>query len=389
MGSKIAKNYLPEIMALGLTRTKPAMVTVNLTNQCNQHCLYCEIGKTHPKAKSELLTKDDLKWIIDQMAIHHIPQISLCGGEPFLFDGLIQIVEYAGMKKIHCSITTNGMTAYQLLDSELQLLKTYKTEINISLDSFDDDLEFMIRGSAHALPNALKSIQKLTESHIPVTVLTAISKYNYQKLFDFFSTAHDKGIKQVLFQPIIYYSNFPDLPPVLQKSQLNVPVDKLDVLMLELKKILQFEKRHQIITNVYRIMPWIEAYLRTAAEPAGKWFFDDVLNKFYCREIDAIIDISYDGGIQPCGLSKAEIDIRKNRQLGLMELWRQATAGIKEDLKKDNFYDYCNGCCHHFSRNMLASIAKYPVRNRAALLKIAPSLLSRIWWRTMKTIDVK
>lgn len=384
MPSKITRSYLPELSALIFDRSKPAMVTVNLTNQCNQNCVYCEIGRDHPSSGKAALSFGDIIWILDEMAKNKIRKIALCGGEPFLFKGIIDIVAYAGTKHIRCSITTNGMTAHLLNESELDVLKENKAEINISIDSFQDSVQTFTRGTPASLPNALKSLQKLSIKGIPVTVLTVISKYNYQDLFKFFTEAFEKGIKQVLFQPVIYYSNYPDECPVESKSQLNVGIDKLDIIMDELRKILRFERTHKINTNVYRIFPWISYYLKTAAAQNGKWFFDDVLDKFFCREIYAIIDISYDGGIQPCGLRPASISIHENRHLGLMALWSLATEDIKDDLLHGRYYPCCNGCCHHFSRNMLASIVKHPVKNRLALINMTPLLLSRIQSRILK-----
>ena len=159
--------------------------------------------------------------------------------------------------------------------------------------------------------------------------------------------------------------------------------------MDELRKILRFERKHKINTNVYRIFPWIKSYLKTAAGQNGKWFFHEVVDKFYCREVYAIIDISYNGGIQPCGLSPASVSIHKERHLGLMALWSKATEQIKEDLNHERYYNYCNGCCHHFSRNMFASIFKHPVKNRQALIKTIPLLASRIQWRMLKKLSLQ
>jgi len=386
MKSKIKTNYIPELSALMFGRMKPSMVTVNLTNRCNQKCIYCELGQGNLPQGKEALSFEDIIWVLDEMKKNKIRKISLCGGEPFLFKGIIDIVSYAGKKNIRCSITTNGMTAHMLNENELNILKECKTEINISIDSFQEDIQVFTRGTSAALSNALKSIQKLSEKRIPLTLLTVISKYNYQDLFKFFISAYENGIRQVLFQPIIYYSNYPERPAIDEKSQLNVGVKELDILMDQLRKILRFEKRHKITTNVYRIFPWIKYYLRTAADQNGNWFFNDVLAKFYCREIYAIIDINYDGGIQPCGLSPALISIFENRHLGLMELWKNATEKIKNDLRNDRYYNYCNGCCHHFSRNMLASLLKYPVKNRNALINMMPLLLSRIQSRILKRL---
>ena len=116
--------------------------------------------------------------------------------------------------------------------------------------------------------------------------------------------------------------------------------------------------------------------------------FNKIVEKFYCRELYAIIDISYDGGIQPCGLALATVNIRDNRQQGLIALWSQATSAIKDDLENGRYRDYCNGCCHHFSRNMLASIMKYPVKNRIALFNMLPLLSSRFMGRALKKVNL-
>ncbi|NTW25481.1 MAG: radical SAM protein [Lentimicrobium sp.] len=388
MASKFSGNYFPEILALSMGRSKPSMVTVNLTKRCNQRCIYCEIGQSPSSGHKDLLTTDDLKWIIDEMSANKIKKISLCGGEPFLFDGIADIVAYAGKKNIRCSITSNGMTVHALSQSDLDTLIRYKTEINISIDSFREEIQTLTRGTPGALSNALKSIQLLSEKHIPVTVLAVISKHNYHDLYHFFTTAYEKGVKQVLFQPVIYYSNYPERKAVDKKSLLNVGVAELKPLMDQLSKILEFEKRHPISTNVYRIYPWISQYLQTASNQGEKWFFEAVLKKFHCREVYAIVDISYDGGIQPCGLTAASVSIHKNRHEGLIPLWLKATAGIRKDMTDGNYYDCCNGCCHHFSRNMLASIFKYPITNRAALFTMIPLLLSRIQSRIRKKLHL-
>jgi len=264
---------LPELSALLLGRSKPAMVTVNLTNRCNQNCIYCEIGQDHSSPAVEVLSPADILWILDEMASHNIRKISLCGGEPFLFEGIIDVVAYARKKNIRCSITTNGMTAHMLSESDLDVLKESRTEINISVDSFHDTVQSVTRGSPAALPNALKSIRKLSEKHIPVTVLTVISKFNYQDLYNFITDAYNIGIKQVLFQPVIYYSNYPERRPIDEKSLLNVSIDKLDILMEELSKILRFERKHKISTNVYRIYPWIQVLPGNCGESKRQMVF--------------------------------------------------------------------------------------------------------------------
>lgn len=375
--SKLKHHYLPEFHALWIRRNHPAMVSVNLTKQCNQHCLYCEIGvNAEAPASSELDLAMGFR-ILDDMAKHKISKISLCGGEPLLFPGIIALIEYAGKKGIRVSMTSNGMLLHTLNTEELALLKRYHVEINISVDSFDDRIQTLMRGSKTALTNAMKSIRVLKQQQIPFTVLTVISRYNYDTLAHFLGQADREGIPQVLFQPVITASNYPERAVLKQKVDLNVPEEKLKILLEELKKILVFEQHHAVRTNVYRLMPWIEAYLRTVAHPDKGWFFSQVLNRFYCRETDAIVEISYDGGIQPCGLLPARLFLGQHPDRDLVDLWREATAEIKQNLTANRFYPECNACCHHFSRNMLASILRYPLSNRKALLNILPLMVRR------------
>jgi MoaA/NifB/PqqE/SkfB family radical SAM enzyme len=384
MTSKIKYNYFPEIKAFLAGRPRPTAIAVNLTSRCNQQCIYCEIGQGIPSAVEDALTVEDLRWITDEAVKLRIPRISLCGGEPFLFKGIMDVVAYATENRIRCSITTNGMNAFRLDDKTFGLLRQNGADINLSVDSFDEDIQSLTRGTEGSVGNALRTLERLHVQGIPVTVLSAISRHNYKNLFAFVQAANNMGIRQVLFQPIIHYSNFPDRPVIPEKNLLNVPFEEVDELMKELKKILEFEKGNRISTNVYRILPWIGAYLKTAAGKNHGWFFQEVLGKYYCREIHATIDIAYDGGIQPCGLTRARVNIHDAGGKSLLELWQEATKVIKSDISQGNFYHYCNACCNKFSRNMLASVMKYPWKNRRALGRLAPLVFSRLINQTKK-----
>ena len=377
MAAKLTSSYLPELSSTIFGRKGPAMVTVNLTNRCDQRCIYCEIGQGIELPKNDVLTVDDLKWILDEMSFNRIPKISLCGGEPFLFKGITEVVSYAASKKIRTSITTNGMTLHHLPDAELLILKNCGTEINVSIDSFDQEIQSLTRGTGTALDNALKSIARLKEFDIPVTVLCAISKFNYHDLSIYVEKACKLNIRQILFQPLIFTTNYPGQRAVDQKIQLNVNPEQFNILEQELKKILRFESHHPVKTNVYRITPWIQHYLSSVSRENGPMFFQKVLKKFYCREIDAIIDISFDGGIQPCGLARAHVNIFENRSLGLIHLWKLSTADLKQQLEKEQYPAICNSCCHHFSRNMIASVMRDPFQNRKALLIMLPLFSAR------------
>ena len=384
--SKLKINYIPELGALIFGRARPSMVSVNITEKCNQHCIYCEIGNDTFQNSESDLSKEDLFWIIDQMALNGIKRLSINGGEPFLFNELLEVVSYAYQNGIQCNITSNGMTISKLAAEDLRILKNCKTLINISIDSFQEDIQSETRGVPSALNNAIKSLQALQKYDIPLTVLSAISKYNYHELFDSLLKAQEYGVSQILYQPIIYYSNFPDKAVIDEKYNFNVDIDKLDILQDQLRKISKYEKKHHINTNVYRILPWIEQYIQSARLSNGTFFFNNLLKKFYCREAFAVIDIGYQGDIQACGLVGSDVNIRNRDTNGLLDLWKKASGPLQNDILNAKFPAACNACSHKFSRNMFASIFKYPIANRVALLKVIPLLTNRVLSRLRKKI---
>ena len=388
MASKVWRHYLPELFALGFSRLHPSLVTVNLTRHCNQQCIYCEIGTGLVPTGDDLLTVADLKWIIDEMARHHIPRLALCGGEPFLFKGLADIVAYAGERKIRCFITSNGMTAFSLGETEMGILKSCHARVNISVDSFRDEINTMTRGNPAALTNAIRSIQALSDRGIPVTVLTVVTKFNFRDLSSFIQTADRKGIRQVLFQPVIACSNYPECSPADDKVLLNVPYDEMSALMGQLSEIRRYENHHRIRTNVYRILPWVGSYLKWAPDKGKQMFFREFLKDFYCRDAYAIVDISYDGLIQPCGLLPGSLSVSGAPAEGLLPLWKKATRELHERLEEGDYPPACNACCHHFSRNMIASVIRRPLANRATLFRLFPLITVRLFHSVYKTIFI-
>ena len=74
------KQYINFLKSLYLNKPSPLSVSVNLTNKCNQHCIYCEVGQGLVKTEKTILILDDLKRIIDEMSRSGIPTLGLGGG---------------------------------------------------------------------------------------------------------------------------------------------------------------------------------------------------------------------------------------------------------------------------------------------------------------------
>jgi MoaA/NifB/PqqE/SkfB family radical SAM enzyme len=215
---KLFRNYLPELAAAVSGRKKPLAVSLNITAKCNQRCIYCEIGKGISSQKSANPDFDDLKLLVDEMQRISIKRLSINGGEPFLYDRLIDLVKYAGERNVECNITSNGMNIFQISQENISILKKYNTSINLSIDSLNDEINNLTRGHKNASENVIKSAKFLIKNGIVPTFLSAITSYNYQYLFDSLIKAQKLGVKTVLYQPIIYYSNYPDRKVIEDKA---------------------------------------------------------------------------------------------------------------------------------------------------------------------------
>jgi len=151
---------------------------LHLTYKCNLSCRYC-YNKSIRQNQDELTVKQ-WKLIIDKV-INNIGYITLTGGEPTLYNGLLDIVEYIKSKRedVIIDMFTNGMTDFRNKHIYTELFK-YIDKITISCDSLtgrDDRLGFS--------PEILKSnMDWLTEFYNPknITINSVWNSDNFENI---------------------------------------------------------------------------------------------------------------------------------------------------------------------------------------------------------------
>ena len=112
---------------------------ISLTDRCNMRCVYCMpangIRWTPP---TELLSDDQIVFIVKKAVSLGIRKIRLTGGEPLVRPGILDLVSriatISGIQDL--SLTTNGL----LLENMAELLAEAGLKcVNISLDTLDKD----------------------------------------------------------------------------------------------------------------------------------------------------------------------------------------------------------------------------------------------------------
>lgn len=367
-------NNLSFMMRLVTGNPKPEVVSVNLTQACNQRCRYCEIGNNKVRPDKPLLTITDLKWIIDQMVRSKIPLLSIGGGEPLLVHWLWDVLTYAKKRGIKTELVTNGMMINDLSKQRLDDLRsTYN--ISVSIDTMNPHGEDFLRGVKGALLRQFESIRKLHQEKIPFSIATVISEVNYLDLEELVTTMDVYGARFIKFQPVWTGTNFPGTPAV-NKSSLVIQKENIPVLVSILKEVVEFEETHKIKTNAGELLKWISLYLeKTTSVP----FYQSFVNKYWCHSLHAIITINYFGEILPCNYLPATVDIHhRNEPITLMELWNVACSEARMVLNEGSHFPECALCTNSLDISVICSGIKHPISNFNVLPKLGKMVIQKI-----------
>lgn len=143
---------------------------LKLTNECNlASCKYCYTEAKKPEAEKGLsldVYKNLITHLLNDQPYGKLEELSLTGGEPFLRDDLINLVDFSLSNKISTRINTNGTFINENSAKSLcNIAEKYDTQLifQIGLDSADRKIYEFIRGK-DTFEKAIKGINYLVKS---------------------------------------------------------------------------------------------------------------------------------------------------------------------------------------------------------------------------------
>jgi len=168
----------------------PLNVKLIIESNCNLRCKHCYFhGKPEIYNSENNTPKEKIFEAIDVLADKFSCYfMTIAGGEPFLRDDILEILEYIKSKNIAVYIQTNGTLLTNKIIDKLETILNLNTDIiQISIDGLSDKSHEKIRGK-----NAFnKSINVLTElakrDFITAVNCTALSEnvYELPKIYEF------------------------------------------------------------------------------------------------------------------------------------------------------------------------------------------------------------
>lgn len=177
---KFYESYQPNL-------NKQLSARVYITNACNLRCIHC-YKYSGNKAKNELKFCN-WKEILQELRENGIQNISISGGEPFVFSGIYELIDYAvddlGME---VTVLSNGIKIDFKYTSTLKKLKG----IQLSIDGPTEKINDEIRGKG-VYCEVMKALDKLYSIGIIVT----LSMVLFDKYFEEYKLSMESFLQEL------------------------------------------------------------------------------------------------------------------------------------------------------------------------------------------------
>ena len=330
-------------------------VMIEIVYSCNLNCVMCpyaaEMRHEQPRGSDfKPLGKDELIALMRELPKGR--NINFTGGEPFLKEGILEIIEEAA-KRHKVSIATNG-TLFN--DSLAEKLVRWKVRlVGFSLDG-PREVHNEIRRDQEAYDKLMDAIdmvnrwKKELNSACPRLNLNAvILKKNFDKLEGNIDLAKKKGVSSCSFQicdPSWDRSAWRLSDKIAADKKTIKEVEPIDRGKLKeaLEKLLKKAKEENVSAE---FMPCL-----SLGEVVDYYDNKFDLGKWHCLNPWSTVRISPYGDVFPC----LNFKIGNIREEKLSKLWNNTKyRRFRRELGKAVLFDSCAGCCKMERKRVLGA----------------------------------
>ncbi|PKM78947.1 MAG: hypothetical protein CVU88_08340, partial [Firmicutes bacterium HGW-Firmicutes-13] len=163
---------------------------LNVTNNCNLRCIHCH--KSAGASIGEELSTSDICNLVNEFSDGGGELLTISGGEPFLRDDILDILNYVkNSKVIHTIVITNGTL---LNDDIYKFLENFgdKISVQVSLDGATAAVNDKIRGKG-TFEKAIGCIKELRKRNVHVVMRMTVMKANNHEIDDYLKLSNELG----------------------------------------------------------------------------------------------------------------------------------------------------------------------------------------------------
>ena len=173
-------------------------LALEITRKCNLKCIHCYLSAG--KAFNDELKLSEIKELINSITDLGGTSIAFGGGEPFLRNDFIEMIEYAASLDLLISVGTNGT----LIDKRLaKILSNLPIKLQISLDGATKVIHDRIRGEG-SFDQTIRGINNLIAEGMEKDIVIAFTpmKINFNETSDIINFALERKIPVIQFPPL-------------------------------------------------------------------------------------------------------------------------------------------------------------------------------------------
>ncbi len=292
---------------------------------------------------------EDWKRLVDEAANHKVRFILIRGGEPFMFPGIIELLEHIRSKEIFISVDTNGT---YLKKYAADLIRIGNMHLTFSVDG-PKEVHDSVRGVQGGFKKIRESIaclnelEKEKERKISKSICFTISKYNYKSLGHMPDVARSISINSMNIVPYYY-----------------VPADVGKIYEEELQKNFDctpfswhgfhhddsgvdseiFNEQHKkYLANLGEVYDF--PYLPLTDDEYRTWFSDPLMpvRSTKCENIENLIDIQPSGEANFC-VDYPDYSMGNVKHSAIREVWNSEKAERFRKYRREKPLAVCYRC---------------------------------------------
>jgi len=189
---------------------QPLYAVWEVTLRCDLACRHCSsrAGRARP---DELTTAEALD-LVEQLADLGVVEVTLIGGEVYLREDWLVLVEAIRRRGMDCTMVTGGrgLTAERARAARSVGLMSVSVSIDGAPATHD-----MLRGVMGSHEAAVTAMRHLAEAGMPLSANTQIGRYNRRELSDVFGTIAQAGVHSWQLQLTVAGGRVVDHPQML------------------------------------------------------------------------------------------------------------------------------------------------------------------------------
>ena len=143
-----------------LTKDSPFYVQFYVSKYCHLSCRMCNIVEANRDVKP--FSPDKIERIADNLVKIGAGVVLLTGGEPFLRPDIDEIVRVFKSRRLDVRMQTAGL--YEKRDKIAKCVEYGARDINVSIDSLDEELSDYINGKQGSWRDAMRTISYISQT---------------------------------------------------------------------------------------------------------------------------------------------------------------------------------------------------------------------------------